>query len=187
MTVPQPITDSSTTIQEHERPHLHCWFTSTICKNVSFEETYYIMLIFGARRNSGVNSAEQSLPLYVSSHIISWDIPHPSRNPNVKYRLHTESEPLHSSLIQSIPARTTSPQPTSILSFHLRRGLPSGPFTSPGYPTKTVPAILNASHTSYHLILLHLLKAIPLQAWRGPEGSWRLMLPDFKTIDIWRW
>ena len=27
-------------------------------------------------------------------------------------------------------------------------------------------------------------KAIPLQAWTGPEGSRRLRLPDFKTIDI---
>ena len=25
-------------------------------------------------------------------------------------------------------------------------------------------------------------KAIPLQVWRGPEGSRRLRLPDFKTI-----
>jgi len=25
-------------------------------------------------------------------------------------------------------------------------------------------------------------KAIPLQAWRGPEGSRRLRLPDLKTI-----
>jgi hypothetical protein len=25
-------------------------------------------------------------------------------------------------------------------------------------------------------------KAVPLQAWRGPEGSRRLKLPDFKTI-----
>jgi len=25
-------------------------------------------------------------------------------------------------------------------------------------------------------------KAIPLQAWKGPEGSRRLRLPDFKTI-----
>jgi len=25
-------------------------------------------------------------------------------------------------------------------------------------------------------------KAMPLQAWTGPEGSRRLMLPDFKTI-----
>ena len=30
-------------------------------------------------------------------------------------------------------------------------------------------------------------KAIPLQAWRGPEGSRRLRLPDFKTISTWRW
>ena len=26
-------------------------------------------------------------------------------------------------------------------------------------------------------------KAIPLQGWTGPEGSRRLRLPDFKTID----
>jgi len=26
------------------------------------------------------------------------------------------------------------------------------------------------------------VKAIPLQAWTGPEGSKRLRLPDFKTI-----
>jgi hypothetical protein len=26
-------------------------------------------------------------------------------------------------------------------------------------------------------------KAIPLQAWTGPEGSRRKRLPDFKTID----
>jgi len=27
-------------------------------------------------------------------------------------------------------------------------------------------------------------KAIPLQAWRGPEGSRKLRLPDFKTIGM---
>ena len=27
-------------------------------------------------------------------------------------------------------------------------------------------------------------KAIPLQAWTGPEGSRRMRLPDFKTIGI---
>jgi hypothetical protein len=30
-------------------------------------------------------------------------------------------------------------------------------------------------------------KAIPLQAWTGPEGSRRLRLPDFKTISTDRW
>ena len=30
-------------------------------------------------------------------------------------------------------------------------------------------------------------KAIPLQAWTGPQGSRRLRLPDFKTIGTWRW
>jgi len=27
-------------------------------------------------------------------------------------------------------------------------------------------------------------KAIPLQAWTGPEGSRKLRFPDFKTIGI---
>jgi len=30
-------------------------------------------------------------------------------------------------------------------------------------------------------------KAIPLQAWTGPEGSKRLRFPDFKTIGTLRW
>jgi len=30
-------------------------------------------------------------------------------------------------------------------------------------------------------------KTIPLQAWKGPEGSRRLRLPDFKTIGTRRW
>jgi len=30
-------------------------------------------------------------------------------------------------------------------------------------------------------------KAIPVQAWAGPEGSRRLRLPDFKTIGTRRW
>jgi len=30
-------------------------------------------------------------------------------------------------------------------------------------------------------------KAIPLQAWTGPEVSRRLRLPDFKTISTWMW
>jgi hypothetical protein len=30
-------------------------------------------------------------------------------------------------------------------------------------------------------------RAIPLQAWTGPEGSRNLTLPDFKTIGTWRW
>jgi hypothetical protein len=36
-------------------------------------------------------------------------------------------------------------------------------------------------------ILMHSKgKAIPLQAWTGPEGSKRLRLPDFKTIGPWK-
>ena len=30
--------------------------------------------------------------------------------------------------------------------------------------------------------LLYSVKAIPLQAWAGPEGSRKLRLPDFETI-----
>jgi len=31
------------------------------------------------------------------------------------------------------------------------------------------------------------VKAIPLQAWRGPEGSRRLRLADFKRVGTRRW
>jgi len=30
-------------------------------------------------------------------------------------------------------------------------------------------------------------KAIPLQAWTGPERSRSMRLSDFKTIGTWRW
>jgi len=30
-------------------------------------------------------------------------------------------------------------------------------------------------------------KALPLQAWTGPEDSRRLRLPDFKTISTLSW
>jgi hypothetical protein len=30
--------------------------------------------------------------------------------------------------------------------------------------------------------VLHEGKAIPVQTWRGPDGSRRIRLPDFKTI-----
>jgi hypothetical protein len=32
------------------------------------------------------------------------------------------------------------------------------------------------------VVFIKKVKAIPLQAWTGPEGSRRLGLPDFKTI-----
>jgi len=31
------------------------------------------------------------------------------------------------------------------------------------------------------------IKAIPLQAWTGPEVSWRMMLPDFMIVGTRRW
>jgi len=37
--------------------------------------------------------------------------------------------------------------------------------------------------TNFTFLKLHKKdKAIPLQAWTGPEGSRRLRLPDFKTV-----
>jgi hypothetical protein len=38
---------------------------------------------------------------------------------------------------------------------------------------------------TYNTVLILLIlkaKAVPLQAWRGPEGSRRLRLPDLKII-----
>jgi len=42
--------------------------------------------------------------------------------------------------------------------------------------------ILKIQHTFLYNIYVKKGKAIPLQAWRGPEDSRRLGLPDFKTI-----
>jgi hypothetical protein len=36
-------------------------------------------------------------------------------------------------------------------------------------------------------LFIYIYKAIPLQAWTGPEGSRRLRLPDCKTIGTWNW
>jgi len=40
-------------------------------------------------------------------------------------------------------------------------------------------------HKTFHLYSYG--KAIPLQAWTGPEGSRRLRLPDYKKIGIRKW
>ena len=41
-------------------------------------------------------------------------------------------------------------------------------------------------HRGHSLLTAYKGKAIPLQAWTGPEGSRRLRLPDFKKIDTWK-
>jgi hypothetical protein len=48
---------------------------------------------------------------------------------------------------------------------------------------KTFVSLLSG-HASYiYIYIYNKGRAIPLQAWGGPEGSRRLRLPDFKTID----
>jgi hypothetical protein len=39
-----------------------------------------------------------------------------------------------------------------------------------------------ASEAEFRVRRLLIVKAIPLQAWTGPEGSRRLRFPDFQTI-----
>jgi len=39
----------------------------------------------------------------------------------------------------------------------------------------------------YIRVYIYIYKAVPLQAWTGPEGSRRMRLPDFKTIVTGRW
>ena len=53
------------------------------------------------------------------------------------------------------------------------------------------PPILSPKHKNaprgenYFLYIIR--KAIPAQAYSGPEGSSRLRLPDFRTVGKWRW
>ena len=37
------------------------------------------------------------------------------------------------------------------------------------------------------MVLKVKVKAVPLQAWTGPDGSRRLRVPDFKTFGTCRW
>ena len=51
-------------------------------------------------------------------------------------------------------------------------------------PTEGSTKIRTSDVTSDYFFIIQMRKgkAIPLQAWKGPEGSSRLRLPDFKTI-----
>ena len=51
-------------------------------------------------------------------------------------------------------------------------------------PAPVYSVQLQFSDTDRGFIIIIIGKAIPLQAWTGPEGSRRLRLPDFKTIGI---
>jgi hypothetical protein len=44
------------------------------------------------------------------------------------------------------------------------------------------PLRLEMAKTMFRCITILKGKAIPLQAWTGPEASRRVRLPDFKTI-----
>jgi len=55
--------------------------------------------------------------------------------------------------------------------------------------SKILPNFVTFLTKLHTIILLKVIKgkAIPLQAYTGPEGSRRLRLPDFKTLGTWRW
>jgi hypothetical protein len=50
-----------------------------------------------------------------------------------------------------------------------------------GFNSAFKALIFPSSHT---LVYFNEVKAIPLEAWTGPEGSRRLKLPDVQTIGI---
>ena len=62
----------------------------------------------------------------------------------------------------------------------------SDPYKNVG-KTKVLYNFKIVSVLTFLKIVLSIVKAIPLQAWTGPDGSRRLRLPDFKTIGTWRW
>jgi len=51
-----------------------------------------------------------------------------------------------------------------------------------GWNTRRVVETMNRNVPKQYLNCMGKGKAIPLQAWTGPEGSRRLRLPDVKTI-----
>ena len=101
-----------------------------------------------------------------------------------------------SSLIQSMPPHPTSWRPILILSYHLRLGLPNGPFPS-GFPTQTLyMALLSPVHATCpaHLILLDFISQTILgKEYRSLSSSLcsflhspvkvgPLAIPDLKQI-----
>jgi len=56
----------------------------------------------------------------------------------------------------------------------------------PGYGASHRVAAQGAN-LKWALITSKKVKAIPLQAFTGPEGSWRSRLPDFKIIGTRSW
>ena len=55
------------------------------------------------------------------------------------------------------------------------------------FPTKILPVYVLYAPTAHYpdlriVIMCFIGKAIPLQAWTGPEGSRSLRLPDFKVV-----
>jgi hypothetical protein len=70
--------------------------------------------------------------------------------------------------------------------------LPSGEVKDRWSYTSVPPICLqcidrNLSMSTFYLQKVRKGKAVPLQAWTGPEGSRRLRLPDFKRTDTSRW
>ena len=65
---------------------------------------------------------------------------------------------------------------------HKLTGRPSWIFSDPC-------VIMFLEFKTERIILFRMVKgkAIPLQAWTGPEGSRRLRLPDFKAIGAGMW
>jgi len=55
------------------------------------------------------------------------------------------------------------------------------------YPTVLCAEFYTEFYQHLNLNVQSKDKAISLQAWTGPEGSTRLMFPDFKTIGTWKW
>jgi len=90
----------------------------------------------------------------------SQEIPRILWNPKFHYRIHKYPPPVHiqSQLDTTHTPHSTSWRYTSILSSHLRLGLPSDLFTS-GSPTKTLftPLLYIRATCPAHLILLDLI------------------------------
>jgi len=88
---------------------------------------------------------------------------------------------------QLLPTQCTQPNSTTFLATLLQKqGTYANVFVKENLMEKTVWCKIRRKKTFLNFLVVfnNIGKSIPVQAWRGPEDSRRLWVPDFKKISL---